>query len=1042
MSIPEVQSRSRLLAFLKKFFAEKSSTSKAAPTDASYLTLGTNGDLSAERVLTAGDNITFTDGGAGGTLTIDSSGGAGGGDVSVSGTPSNNEVPTWTNATTIKGEGNLTFDGSTLTVTGDATISGDLTVDGGDITLGAATSYIKDASGHNRIQISDTGVLQLNDATGTQELFVSNGYVFVTGELWCNGNIIRDNGGNSAITFDGSGNTTLAGDLTVDGANGIKLGAGTSYIKDASGHSRISMIDAGEMILRDSGGGTELGISNGYVTVYNDLRVDDFARIDALRVGTTNTDPGDGNLYVEGDITVAGGDITLGAATSYIKDASGHNRIQISDTGVLQLNDATGTQELFVSNGYVFVTGELWCNGNTIRDGGGNSAITFDGSGNTTLAADLTVNGATILHSNAAARLMVRDTTANYQVALGITDSGGGPGIDFGDSDSTDNAFMSIGSWSSDNNIDTKTRDFHLFGTNTTTGLYFDESEGKFGIGNTAPQAELHISGIDGAPQVRLSDTDAVTDQAAVAYTEYWRGDATARIGWVGYGSAVNENFTIQNETSAGSFTVTTDSTTALTIDSNQDTTLSGDLTVTGGDITLGAATSYIKDASGHNRIQISDTGVLQLNDATGTQELFVSNGYVFVTGELWCNGNTIRDNGGNSAITFDGSGNTTLAGDLTVTGGDITLGAATSYIRDAGGQVRISFPDTGATVLQDANGVGRLTVGTTAITVHHDLYVLGNDIADSGYGVAISFDGSQNTTVTGDLTVGGTNKGTGLRAEFLDSGNGTYAASLGAYWESSNAHNVTADAILKAVDSNNGQLYDIIGPSATATYLYHYVTTATGAGGTATTKRRQASLQSNPFTGQHPVEPVDEDLLDNREDYVGLIVCSTGDYKRWDEIAQKWETGKEGVTINEALPRVALSSTPQDKSAFGVVSNRPNEYVINPDTGEYENDEDGVAIGFHDIKPNQIRVNSLGEGAVWVCNISGNLENGDYITTCELPGLGMKQADDLLHNYTVAKITQDCDFRINASNYSVVEFEHSGSTYRKAFVGCTYHCG
>ena len=72
----------------------------------------------------------------------------------------------------------------------------------------------------------------------------------------------------------------------------------------------------------------------------------------------------------------------------------------------------------------------------------------------------------------------------------------------------------------------------------------------------------------------------------------------------------------------------------------------------------------------------------------------------------------------------------------------------------------------------------------------------------------------------------------------------------------------------------------------------------------------------------------------------------------------------------------------------------------------------------------------------------SGNLENGDYITTCEIPGLGMKQDDDLLHNYTVAKITQDCDFRINASNYNVVEFEYSGSTYRKAFVGCTYHCG
>ena len=86
--------------------------------------------------------------------------------------------------------------------------------------------------------------------------------------------------------------------------------------------------------------------------------------------------------------------------------------------------------------------------------------------------------------------------------------------------------------------------------------------------------------------------------------------------------------------------------------------------------------------------------------------------------------------------------------------------------------------------------------------------------------------------------------------------------------------------------------------------------------------------------------------------------------------------------------------------------------------------------------------VNSLGEGAIWITNCSGSLENGDYITTSPILGLGMKQDDDLLHNYTVAKITQDCDFRINSTKFNCVEFEWSGSTYRKAFVGCTYHCG
>lgn len=41
-----------------------------APTDASYVTLGTNGTLSAERVLTEGTGIDITDAGAGSTVTV------------------------------------------------------------------------------------------------------------------------------------------------------------------------------------------------------------------------------------------------------------------------------------------------------------------------------------------------------------------------------------------------------------------------------------------------------------------------------------------------------------------------------------------------------------------------------------------------------------------------------------------------------------------------------------------------------------------------------------------------------------------------------------------------------------------------------------------------------------------------------------------------------------------------------------------------------------------------------------------------------------
>lgn len=180
-------------------------------------------------------------------------------------------------------------------------------------------------------------------------------------------------------------------------------------------------------------------------------------------------------------------------------------------------------------------------------------------------------------------------------------------------------------------------------------------------------------------------------------------------------------------------------------------------------------------------------------------------------------------------------------------------------------------------------------------------------------------------------------------------------------------------------------------------------------------------------FTGQHRCESKNNELT---IESTGLIVVSSGRYNNLIE--------NDVPTINSALPIVELSSKRYQKNTFGVISDKEDlenfgrcysfgNFVSESD---YEGDTDRLII------------NSLGEGAIWVTNINGNLENGDYITTCEIPGYGMKQDDDLLHNYTVAKITQNCDFDLNSSNYTCEEIEYNGQTYRRAFVGCTYHCG
>jgi len=191
-------------------------------------------------------------------------------------------------------------------------------------------------------------------------------------------------------------------------------------------------------------------------------------------------------------------------------------------------------------------------------------------------------------------------------------------------------------------------------------------------------------------------------------------------------------------------------------------------------------------------------------------------------------------------------------------------------------------------------------------------------------------------------------------------------------------------------------------------------------------------SVSNIDFTGQHRNVLAATEQLSDYKNYVGLIVVSNGNYKNSDLSTKP--------SINESLPTITLSTQRNQKSVWGVVS----------DSEEVEDTTRKFAIGIfvsvlekqQTTEDTRIIVNSIGEGGVWVCNINGNLQNGDYITTCEVPGYGMKQDSEFLANYTVAKITQDCTFDLNNPNYDCIEFDFNGTTYRKAFVGCTYHCG
>jgi hypothetical protein len=137
------------------------------------------------------------------------------------------------------------------------------------------------------------------------------------------------------------------------------------------------------------------------------------------------------------------------------------------------------------------------------------------------------------------------------------------------------------------------------------------------------------------------------------------------------------------------------------------------------------------------------------------------------------------------------------------------------------------------------------------------------------------------------------------------------------------------------------------------------------------------------------------------------------------EETKSEWYSAidKDGITIEDAIPIVQLCKVRKDKRVYGVLGS-PTRSINNI---------------------NRLIVNSIGEGAICVCNANGNIENGDYICSSNVLGYGEKQDDDILHNYSVAKAVMDCTFELDSPYYQCYELVNG---VRVALISCTYHCG
>ena len=170
----------------------------------------------------------------------------------------------------------------------------------------------------------------------------------------------------------------------------------------------------------------------------------------------------------------------------------------------------------------------------------GNEVARFESSGNVKV-------------EHATAQIQTIDTTNNYAVTI---KGGGGPRIQFGDTDSSVDSFMDMGAYGGINNIDTQSRDFRIHGTSADPHLYIDENVARVGIGLSSPSATLDVK--DGGTfrstrllTVNVSDGTTLTEAAhAGRYLLVASGTVT-----LPSTSTAGEHYTILN-TGLGNITV------------------------------------------------------------------------------------------------------------------------------------------------------------------------------------------------------------------------------------------------------------------------------------------------------------------------------------------------------------------------------------------------------------------------------------------------------------------------------------------------------
>ena len=793
----------------------------------------------------------------------------------------------------------------------------------------------------------------------------------IDGDLRLRGNDLRDNSGNVFISGDGSANTTVANDLTVSGGNIIGPTDGDLLIKSD-----------GNMTFRIDADNDETGQE---YTFQNNASTS-IAVLDES-----------GNLSLSGDLDVMGNNIKDGGGSSGITfDGSGNTAIDghLTVTGnIIKASDGGSTITMDTDDN-VTIGGSIQIGGNVIKASDGGSTIGMDNSDNVTIGNNLTVGNILkvpqyIEHDGDS------DTRLNF-TANAISFEAGGTALIKVDGSSTPKAFI-VNEASND-------IDFRVESNNETHMLFVDGSTDRVGMGLNSPATTLEIKGASADETALQLKDSASSDVLVKMYHEngeddgvidiYANNSVTTRLHGngdsyiaqkLGIGGVTPENALTVRHTGAdsddGILIVRADATTA-------DGELLGGI---GFDSTDGNVPSTITEASAFIAAYAAEDH--DVGDKGGELS--------FGTSKIDDNQDTtsheymrIKENG--NILTTPEAGGYVSVDDASTTGKseiygngkiDLTGFGTTSHFpqinfyksRGSDGAPAVNVDDdTLARFIFNGYDDGYAT--SAAIYVRAD-GTHGDDTTDTGGKIEFYTVPDGSSSMQERLTIRGSGN--------IGIGQADPQAKLHVF----GASNTFPVAILESPDTTMGTDDAILQIDASDTsmgssnYFIEFTQNGTKVGSI------DSEVLYTTFTGGHPTQ-IEDDIVPIQ----GSIMISTGNVIHREGISNAW-----------------VEST--------ICTSAKNKAVV----GVYNGDWGTTSVGDMHV------YNAIGEGQVLVTDVGGDIEIGDYICSSDVSGHGMKQDDDLLHNYTVAKALESVSF-------ASVEADENGQ--KSVLIACTYHCG